>query len=129
MLSIPNALIKLNNTALPNPSENGLRLGSKKVWSKNTGRTSNSALMVGDIVAIKKTIDITWEILTEDQVNTIETIVSNPANAFMTLEIYDPAQNTTITKTVYAGDIDYPLSYIDANHGYYTNVTLNLVEQ
>lgn len=53
--------IKAGGVALPSPTE--LTAGSEIIWSANTGRTA-SGLMVGDVVAEKRTLTIRWGVLT-----------------------------------------------------------------
>ena len=85
--------LKINGTLVRSPKTGGITRKSEKVWSKNTGRTT-SGRMQGTIVAIKKTISISWPPLTQAEQELIESLVSNKNLPFATLEITRPDGST-----------------------------------
>ena len=63
-----------NMTLLPSPVS--LKPTEEIIWSENTGRAqsgTNKAKMIGDVVATKRTYNITWDMLTAAELSTIRT--------------------------------------------------------
>lgn len=54
--------IKCNGVILPTPTS--LTTSDEIIWSSNTGRSTVSAKMLGDVIAEKKTFSIGWQWLT-----------------------------------------------------------------
>ena len=63
------ATIRCGSTNLPEPSE--ISTSDEIIWSANTGRSSETGKMIGDVIAKKKTINITWRMITAAQASTI----------------------------------------------------------
>ena len=78
-----------------------VKLGNEKIWSQNTARAA-SGRMVGDIIAIKKTIHIEWAHATPEEVSLINSFISDISSAFFDVTFPDETF-TEVTKTVYAG--------------------------
>ena len=57
-----------SKTKLPSPTL--LKVDNEIIWSSTTGRTSTGK-MVGDVIAEKKTVDITWECLRDADLTVI----------------------------------------------------------
>ncbi|MCR4646296.1 MAG: hypothetical protein K5695_12950 [Oscillospiraceae bacterium] len=53
---------------LPTPAENGVSITPERIWSQNAGRSSSTGLFVGDVIARKYTVSITYDQLDEDEV-------------------------------------------------------------
>ena len=68
--------LKINGTTVPSPSANGFTVSKNKIWSRNTGRNSQGD-MVGTIIAIKTSVDITWNVLSPSEVALIDSLVSD----------------------------------------------------
>lgn len=118
----------MNGIQLPSPKLEGVSFSSEKIWSKNTGRPTNGT-MVGDIVAIKKTISVEFPPLYPAQINVLESVVSNKDLPFFPFEFNDGETETTIRKTVYAGPTSYKLySWLNGIR-YYTGYKIDLVER
>ena len=99
--------LKINGTTVPSPSANGFTVSKNKIWSRNTGRNSQGD-MVGTIIAIKTSVDITWNVLSPSEVALIDSLVSDINNPFTTIE-FTGADGVTTTKTVYFSDVSYPI--------------------
>lgn len=99
--------LKINGVSVPSPSANGFTVSKNKIWSRNTGRNSLGA-MVGTIIAIKTSIDITWNVLSPSEVALIDSLVSDINHPFTTVEFIG-ADGVTTTKTVYFSDVSYPI--------------------
>lgn len=85
--------LKIGGVKVRAPKIGGITRKSEKVWSKNTGRTA-TARMQGTILAVKKTLSISWPALTQAEQELIESVVSDTNAAFTTLEITRPNGDT-----------------------------------
>lgn len=81
--------LKINGVKVRSPKIGGITRKSEKVWSSNTGRAA-STRMVGTILAIKKTLSISWPPLTQSEAQLIETQISNVSLPFVPVEITQP---------------------------------------
>lgn len=95
------ALITANGAALPDPVS--VSTDDEIIWSEDTGRTL-SGLMVGDVIAKKKKISITWGVLSDSELATI----SNALIAgFFNVSFHDAGTDLNIT--VYRGTLSKEL--------------------
>lgn len=100
-------ILLFNRVLMPEPKLNGFKISKNKIWSKNTGR-NDKGNMIGTLIAIKRKLEVEWPILTSAQVKTIDSVVSDRNNPFVTVEYISEAGVTT-TMTVYFGDVVYPI--------------------
>lgn len=116
------AILQRGSVALPTPVS--ISINNEIIWSSNTGRIATSGKMVGDVVANKETVSITWGVLTQAQLNTIET---NLPSGFFEITIN---LGKTHTLTVYRGTLasSYLGKLSDGIH-YYTSASVDLVQQ
>lgn len=116
--------MKIDGITLPEPAT--LSVTPEKIWSKNTGRGDNG-LMVGDIVAIKIILKISWGILSASDIMKIDSLISQP---FFSCTFLNPRKgNAEDTHTFYADAPTYPVySYVN---GYpeYKGIGVELIEQ
>ena len=56
---------------LPTPAEDGVKFTPERIWSQNAGRSSTTGLFVGDVIAVKRTVTISYASLTEPEVQTL----------------------------------------------------------
>lgn len=120
--------LTIDGVAMPAPkAPGGMKIKEEKIWSQNTGRTA-AATMVGTILAIKRTVDISWPALTAEQVGTIEAAVSDRAKPF-SLMSYTDQTGARHTMTVYFGTPAY--TCFDWINGQWmiTDVTVSAIEQ
>lgn len=124
----------INETAVKSPGSDGVKVTDEPIWSQNTGRSvDKDAKMVGDIVAWKRTIDITWDRLTYEEMRKIRTAIMavEKKNPFYTIRYPDPAQNgnpnVLVSTKVYNANIPRKLSTLV--NGAYHDVTISWVEQ
>lgn len=73
---------------MPTPIQDGIQIAEEKIWSANTGRTADGE-MTGTLVAIKRTVTITWPRLTGAQASTIRSAVSKKDDPFPTMTYTD----------------------------------------
>ena len=120
-------ILKINNYEPPQPKEDGFKIGVQKIWSKNTRRTA-SAKMVGDIKALKTTLDIAWEEMTQEQITSLDKAVSDISASFFSVTFLDQ-RGTQITKNFYADSLLYNRKAYRNGTVIYDDISLSLVEQ
>lgn len=114
--------LKAGGTALPAPVE--IKSSEEIIWSSRTGRSAGSGKLIGDVIAEKKTVAITWGVLTEVEVETIQNAMKA---GFFTFSLYDCGD---ITITVYRGTLEKEhLGYIGDGTYYYKSVSVSVIEQ
>lgn len=113
--------ISANGVTLPSPTE--LTTGDEIIWSANTGR-STTGMMIGDVIAQKKTFNIKWGALTLVQYNTIRNNIRSGFHPF-TLSI--DGSNTTITS--YRGTLTGELLGTFGNETYYKSANVSIIQQ
>lgn len=116
------AILKVGDVVLPAPVK--LSVSDEILWSSNTGRSTKSGLMIGDVIANKLTVDIEWGVLTADDVKTIS---SKLKSGFYPVSFMENGELLEIT--VYRGTLkkEY-LGYVGGEH-YYKNVTVSIIQQ
>lgn len=119
------AALKFGGVDMPDPALNGLTYKPEKIWSKNTGRGAD-ARMLGDVIAIKMTLQIKWNILSDAQVVKIDAAITP---AFFPVYFKNPRTGKYETKTFYADAPTYPVySYVSGLPAY-NGVAVDLIEQ
>lgn len=115
-------LLKAGDINLPSPTS--VSISDEIIWSESTGRTLDGT-MVGEAITEKKTINITWSWITEDQVKTIkDTIIAG----FFPISFHDVGEDITITayrgtlSRDCAGDIGDGLTW-------YKSVSVDIVQR
>ena len=99
--------LTINGVAMPTPKVGGMKIQPEKIWSQNTKRTAD-ATMVGSIVDIKTTVEISWPPLTPEEVALIESVVSNTQLPFVPMTFTDQT-GADRTMSVYFGTPSYSL--------------------
>ena len=118
--------LKIDGVLMPEPSLEGITESDEKIWSQNTKRISTGK-MVGDIIAIKRTLSITWPVLTPDQVKTINSAVGG-TTAFVPVT-YTDASGEEVTKICYFGTSTKKIySWADGIR-YVTGYSVDAIEQ
>lgn len=111
----------------PAPDKGSVNVGVMKVWSKNTKRTA-SAKMVGDIKAIKATLDMSWAKMRQEDLTKLDEKVSNTSQSFFDVTYVDQ-RGVEQTKKFYADSMSYTRDVYRNGTIWYTDVSLSLVEQ
>lgn len=116
------AILKAGSVVLPAPVK--LSVSDEILWSSNTGRSTKSGKMVGDVIAEKKTLDIEWGVLTADEMSLIS---SKLKSGFYPVSFINDGELLEIT--AYRGTLkkEY-LGYAGGVH-YYKNVTVSIIQQ
>lgn len=116
-------IIKANGVTLPSPTE--ISTTNEIIWSSNTGRSTTSGKMLGDVIAEKQTFSIKWGILTKAE---RQIIVDNMKSGFYPVSfVFD---DETVTLNTYRGTITSAmLGYIGDGNFYYKSVSCDVIEQ
>ena len=120
-------LFKIGSTWVADPAKGGVIVTDEPVWASNTGR-STTGKMIGDIVAWKKTVEVTWPPLTFSQASAIRTAIKN-AGEFFNITYYDLSASDMVTTKVYCGNIPRALYSLASKYRKYTGITIKFVEQ
>lgn len=110
----------------------GVSVSDEKIWSADTGRNVKGK-MVGTIIAIKKTISLTWNSMRPSEYDALEAYLSNKNRPFATITL--EGYNGAGTYTGYFSSPTYEHrrgNYGASNGGnlyFYTGVSVEFVEQ
>ena len=88
--------VKINGTALPEGVVE-MKMDNELLWSEGTGRAAENGLLVGSVVAVKRTLSLTWGVLTQTQVNTLMAALPN---GFFNLQV-STYNNTLVNMSAY----------------------------
>ena len=102
-----------------------ISVSREKIWSKNTGRTTDGT-MTGDIVAIKKKYVIEMPPMSGAEVALLDGLLSEP---FFTAKLKNPQTNTIVEDTFYSNSQTYPFYSYAKGLPEYVGVQFNLIEQ
>ena len=115
-------ILKSGDVVLPAPTS--LSVSDEIIWTSDTGRTL-SGTMVGDVVAEKKNLNIKWEFLTEEQVQTIK---GRLIAGFFPFTFRDDGIDITIS--AYRGTMaKEQLGDIGDGNFYYRSVTVDVIQR
>ena len=117
-------VIRINDKALPTPD--GVSISKNKIWSKNAGRTA-AGYMVGDIVARKYKIEISYTTLTAAQVQ--EITAACDTDAFVRCIFKDPYTNALKEIEVYGGDISLAVKQYYVDNTLYNGLKISMIER
>ena len=113
--------ISANGVTLPSPIEIGT--SEEIIWSANTGR-STSGLMIGDVVAEKRTLNLRWGVITAAEYGSIRTNLRSGFHPF-TITV----DGTATTITAYRGAITGTMLGTYGGVTYYRDVTASIIQQ
>ena len=113
-------------TTLPSPTD--IKISDELIWSSDTGRgqTENNITMQGSLLGEKKTISVTWGLLSKSEFNTIRTKTS-PSGGWFSIKVY--LDGSEFSGTVYRGNIEKEVAGVANNVVYYRNVSIEFVEK
>ena len=118
----------LDNVVLPTPSQGGLTITPNRLWSENAGRNSSTGKFIGDIIAIKYTISLNYETLTDEEMQLLFGFTAS-LDPWHTLVF--PLGGSTKKITCYLADVSYTMRRFDMREkrAYYDGVTVECIEQ
>lgn len=115
-------ILKAGSIVLPAPVK--LSTSDEIIWSSNTGRSTESGKMIGDVIANKLTLDIEWGVLTETEMKKIS---DNLRSGFYPVSFRD--DGIMITITAYRGTLKKEhLGYAGGTY-YYSSASVSIVQQ
>lgn len=115
------SFLSVNGIELPSPIE--ISVDDELIWSADTGRDL-SGLFSGDVIAEKKTVSISWGILTATE---IEIIKSNLVSGYFPLKFLDSSGYLVIES--YRGTLSKTmLGYIGGTL-YYKSASCKIVQR
>ena len=115
--------IKIGGVEMPPVKE--LTVTREPIWSKNTGRSANGT-MVGDIVAYKTKLQITFVPLSDSQA---AVLAAATRPAFFDVRYHDPEDNEKKTVKMYAGSLPFKVySYVEG-FPRYVGTAISLIEK
>ncbi len=118
----------IDNVKLPTPAESGLSITPNKCWSSNAGRNSSTGKFVGDIIAVKYTVAITYETLSDADMQKLWNLTAT-AQAWHTLQF--PLNGKAKKIIGYVADPTYVMRRFDMQkkQAFYDGVTIEIIEQ
>ncbi|MBQ8232435.1 MAG: hypothetical protein IJZ34_11000 [Lachnospiraceae bacterium] len=123
--TIVNDVLVIDGVTMPPLKKEGLVITKNKIWSKNTGRVANGD-MVGDLIAVKYTLDCEWPPLSAEQAKIVDNAIEP---AFFNASFLDPATNTVVTKRFYAGSPTYPVYSYVSGIKTYAGVKVTIIQK
>ena len=126
MPETPDYNLYFDGVAMPTPAKEGIVETNQLIWSENAGRTANGNF-VGDIIAEKKTLVITWNEMTYEQLALIRSSISRIRHPFIAVKYWaaDGQQKTFVGYT--DGATSTIVTYTPT--GKIAGVTLNIIEK
>lgn len=116
------AVLKAGIVELPAPVS--ISVDNEIIWSASTGRSTNGT-MLGDVVAEKKSLQITWGILSETQYLLIK---NNLVAGFFPITFHDDGENITIT--TYRGTLsNEQIGALSDGVFWYRSAKCNIIQQ
>ena len=126
--------MQINGVTVKEPKLGGISVTDESIWSSNTGRSSTGK-MIGDIVATKTTIEVSWPPLTYGEMKTIRDAIVAGGEFFsitypdIQAGINQDGSLKTQTKTVYCANIPRLLYSTSDIYKRYTDITIQFIEQ
>lgn len=117
----------INGVKVATPKPGGITVTDEPIWASNTGRSSTGK-MIGDIVAWKTTVAVSWPPLSFDEAKKIRDAVKN-AGPYFDIKYYDFDALEMVSKTVYADHIPRTLYSLVDKYQRYKDITINFTEQ
>lgn len=117
----------INNIEVATPKKGGVAITEEPIWASNTGR-STSGKMIGDIVAWKTKINVTWPPLSLAESKKLRETIKN-AGAFFKIKYKDFSTDETVEKTVYVGNLPRTIYSLAAGYEKHTDVGITFIER
>ena len=117
----------IDGYTVPHAKKEGYHVIYNKVWSKNTGRSAD-ATMLGDIIAIKRTVKQEIDRLSASELTALSAVIDN-TTAFHSVTFYNPKTDTMVSGTFYAADLTYNVELVQNGTPRYKDIQIELIEQ
>lgn len=98
------------------------------LWSDSTGRSVKTGEMMGAVIATKRTLNITWNFITEGEMSKIKAVM--PAGYFGPVK-YQTTKNEAIQTLIqaYRGNITAVSAGCIGGTHYYSSVKVTIIER
>lgn len=118
--------VTVAGVSLPCDNLTDIKVGNELIWSSNTGRSASSGKMLGDIVAKKKTISLTYSWLSRTDFNTIDNALNTSSFFAVKVEL---DSFTLLDADCYRSNIERELGGKMGGTWYWKSVTFDLIQQ
>ena len=118
-------------TQVHEPALGGLQITDEPIWAPNTGR-SQTGKMIGDIVAYKTTVAVTWPPLSFADSKTIRDAIINNGPFFkIAYNDFNATQNNNAltVKTVYCANVPRSIASLNSAFQRHQAVQITFIEQ
>lgn len=112
-----------NGTVMPSPTS--LQTTHEIIWSSDTGRSTASGLMLGDVIAEKKTFSVTWEFLDQTE---RQTIINNLVTGFFPVS-FDFGGGLYYQVSAYRSTINEDYAGCFGGTNYWRSISVQLIQQ
>ena len=119
--------VKYNGILLPPIKSEGLQFSYNKIWSANTGR-NNAGEMVGTLIGVKRTLEISFNPLNYSQVNSLRNIINGTKVPFPKVE-YQLNSGESGSFYAYSGDLSGDIYMDTPQKALYTNFKISIIEK
>lgn len=120
--------ITIMDTLLPILPKGGVQVTPYKLWSGNAGRSSITGLSTGDIVAIKYGLELTWDVLYDEDFDLIDSLFNNMISYFPVTWCLKKSQGYR-TDNFYASDPSWTVETCKNGVTKYTGYSVTLTMQ
>jgi hypothetical protein len=117
----------INGTTVRTPKLGGVVITDEPIWSSKTGRGTDGD-MLGEIVAWKTTIAVTWPPLTFSESKKIRNAIKT-GGSFFKIKYYDDDVSKMVEKTVYVGNMPRTVYSLVDSCRRHTDVSISFIEQ
>lgn len=118
------SMFKINGVAISSPTS--CTWGLSDLSSDESGRSTRDGSMQKDIIAQKRTLNFTWDILSWSEASKLANFCKNKGAAVM-LTYPDIMAGTYLTKRFYTGDMSAEYGLWGKNQ-YVKNITCSFIE-
>ena len=118
--------ITVAGRSLPAGNVTSISVNNELIWSSNTGRSAESGKMLGDIVAMKKTVSLEFQWLKKADYDSLISAVNT--SPFMPVKIMLD-NSTLIDFTAYRSTVEGTLGGSYGGVWYYQSAKLELIQQ
>lgn len=116
------SVLTVNGTGIT-PSK--MKISIQDISSPDAGRTLDG-VMHKDVVASKRTIDLTFNGKRPDEVSSILKLFEP---VYVDISFHDPREGKVITKTFYTGDINAESKIWTVNNKIYSSISFSVIER
>lgn len=119
--------VYIDDVLLPRCAEGGIMVTVNKLYASNSGRSPTTGDFIGDVVALKHDINLSWGLLNEDDFNLISAPADSAVVEHSVRMMFDGMEYTT--KSCYIADLPRTIRKQRKDGKLlYENISLHIVE-